>query len=100
MTSSQDFALVQVPPRLKGTEAATLKSCLAEHRGRPVAVDFARVTQLGTQCLQVLLAARKTWQDEQTSFEIRNLTDEVRDSLRICGVAPSQIGAREIHDDA
>ncbi len=100
MAASDDILLLQVPPRLKGSEAPALKSLLADHRGRPVALDFANVSQLGTQCLQVLLSAHATWSVEDTSFEIRNAPDTVRDGLMVCGIQPAQIGIKETHDDA
>lgn len=100
MTGTEEATLLQVPPKLKGAEAAGLKEMLAERRGRPVAIDFAQVSQVGAQCLQVLLAAHNTWQAEGTPFEIRNMSGELRDGLLLSGLKPTQIGAKEAQNDA
>ncbi|MDF0600067.1 STAS domain-containing protein [Psychromarinibacter sp. C21-152] len=100
MTATDDTTLLEVPPKLKSAEAQPLHEMLADRRGRPVALDFAAVTQLGTQCLQVLAAAHQTWQAEGTPFEIRNMSDEIRDGLLPCGLQPAQIGAKEAQHDA
>ena len=100
MDAETSTAPMQVPPRLRTAEAAGLKAMLSDRRGRPVALDFANVTQIGTQCFQVLLAAADAWRADDVAFEVRNMPEEVRDSLRVCGLGPAQIGAKETNDDA
>lgn len=98
MAGKEEATLLQVPGKLKGAEAATLKALLADRRGRPVAVDFATVTQVGTQCLQVLIAANAAWRAEGVPFEIKNMSGDIRDGLQVCGLNPSQVGAKEAQE--
>ncbi|MAQ85588.1 STAS domain-containing protein [Psychromarinibacter halotolerans] len=98
MAGTEELTVLKVPAKLKGAEAQGLKAMLAERRGRPVALDFGQVTQVGAQCLQVLLAANRVWQAEGTAFEIKNMSAEVRDGLLLCGLPPSQLGAKEAQE--
>ncbi|WP_172293917.1 STAS domain-containing protein [Pseudoruegeria sp. HB172150] len=99
MAGNEDTTLLQLPSKLKGAEATGLMNTLKERRGRPVALDFAPVTQIGAQCLQVLLAAKLAWQSDGVHFEIQNMSGDIRDGLRICGLNPSQVGAKEAQND-
>ena len=100
MAANTDVALIQVPAKLKAAEAPGLKATLAEKRGRAVALEFGQVTQVGTQCLQVLMAANAAWAADGVPFEIKNMSGDIRDSLRICGLNPTQVGAKEAQNDA
>lgn len=100
MATNEDQVRLQVPAKLKGADAAALKAQLTEKRGRPVTLDFAQVTQLGTQYIQVLIAANRAWSADNVPFEIQNMSGEVRESLHICGLSPSQVGAKEAQNDA
>lgn len=91
-------ATLAVPARLHTGEAAALKARLAECRGRPVTLDFTPVVHVGTQCLQVLMAARQAWTGDGRTFEITNLSAGVRSGLRTCGIDPGRIGAMEFND--
>jgi chemotaxis protein CheX len=44
--------------------AQPLKAALTEHRGASVQLDASNVERLGGLCLQVLVAARRTWSEE------------------------------------
>ena len=45
-------------------EASTLRSKLMGLRGSNVAIDASGVERLGTLCVQVLLSAAKTWNED------------------------------------
>ncbi len=100
MAGNNDTIEMQVPAKLKAAEAPALKTLLADKRGRPVSMEFAQVTQVGTQCIQVLIAANRAWKADGVPFEIKNMSGEIRDSLLICGLNPSDVGAKEANHDS
>lgn len=57
-------------PVLDMKASGPLKAALIERRGRPVEVDASDVQRLGGLCLQVLLAAGRTWADDGCAFAI------------------------------
>ena len=52
------------------TEARPLADALAAVRGRPVQINAFAVERLGALCLQVLVAARRTWAADGAAFSI------------------------------
>ncbi|HXQ46417.1 MAG TPA: STAS domain-containing protein [Caulobacteraceae bacterium] len=52
------------------TEARPLAEALAAVRGRPLQVNAFAVERLGALCLQVLVAARRTWAADGAPFAI------------------------------
>ncbi len=100
MTAQEDRVVLNPPAKLNGREAEPLKTLLTEKRGRPVTLEFAQVTQLGTQSMQVLMAAKTAWEADALPFEITNMSTEIRETLQICGLSPARVGAKEVHDDA
>jgi len=99
MSGTEEQVLVTVPAKLSSTQAATLKDLLTEKRGRPICLEFMPVTQLGTQSIQVLLAAKAAWDADSLSFEIQNMSSDIRETLQVCGLEPSRIGAKEVQND-
>ena len=67
------------------TAAAPLKAQLLAARGTPIALDAANVRRLGAQCLQVLLAARATWQTDGAEWRIAQASDEFAEAVRLMG---------------
>jgi len=50
-----------LPPRLLPQDAAPLQATLLGLRGQPLELDASGVAQLSTPCVQVLLAAARSW---------------------------------------
>lgn len=56
--------------------------------GAPVRIDMGGVELLDTLRLQILLSARREWSEGRTSFELVNMTEGLRGSLRLAGLDP------------
>ena len=52
------------------TEARPLADALLRARGRPLVLDASGVERLGALCLQVLIAARRTWEADAAPFSV------------------------------
>ena len=59
--STEPDATLTLDETLDLCAAAPLAAALLALRGRDAALDASEVRRVGGQCLQVLLAARKTW---------------------------------------
>jgi len=99
MAGNADTTLIQVPGKLRATEAVRLKTLIADRRGRPVALDYSQLKQVGTQSNQVLIDANDARRADGVPFEVKNMSGEIRGSLQICGLNPSQVGAKEAQNE-
>ncbi len=63
--------------------AMPLHALLLAHRGADLDLDAANVERVGGLCLQVLLAARRTWDADGAKLRIINVSDPCRDGLRL-----------------
>lgn len=88
---------IRLPAVLDLTEAAPLAETLLCARGVDVRLDASEVTRLGGQCLQVLLAAAKTWAEDDLKFEICQASPECGAALNQFGVNSFIIEMREPH---
>jgi chemotaxis protein CheX len=84
-------ALVQLSPVLDIRAAGPLAAELLALRGNDVVIEGADVVHLGTQCLQVLLAARATWRDDEAAMDVVNPSPELIECLNLLGVQPETL---------
>lgn len=85
MLTSSEEAVVRLAGVLDLNAAAPLARQLMEVRGRNVRVDASGVTRMGAQCLQVLLSARATWEDDGVAFALDAPSDEFAAVLALLG---------------
>jgi chemotaxis protein CheX len=64
-----------------------LKSALLERRGTALALDASDVRRLGGLCLQVLLAAKATWDADGEAFDIADPSEAFLEAVRLSGAA-------------
>lgn len=76
----------RLPEVLDLTAAAPLAESFRSRRGAALTVDASRVSRVGTQCLQVLLAAATTWKAEGVDFRLVNPTEEFLEGGRLLGI--------------
>lgn len=62
-------------PVLDLGHAAALRNDLLALRGRPLTIDASAVERLGGLGLQVILAARKTWEEDGQSLTLASASD-------------------------
>lgn len=84
-----------LPTRLPPQEAAALQAALLALRGRPVALDASGVTQIATPCIQVLLAAARTWREDATALRLADPSPEFLATLAYLAVDPAALQAPE-----
>jgi chemotaxis protein CheX len=75
------MASLTLMPVLDLSASAPLRSLLLAHRGQDLELDASAVSRMGGQCLQVLLSARRTWQQDGHSFRLSDPSDACRDAL-------------------
>lgn len=73
--------------KLDVTRAKTLLAALIERRGAPITVDASAVQHMGAQCAQVLLSARRAWQDEGHDFRFAQPSEAFADGARLLGLS-------------
>lgn len=72
--------------KLDVTRAKSLLAALLERRGAPVVVDASAVEHMGAQCAQVLLSARRTWQDAGHDFRFAQPSEAFAEGARLLGL--------------
>lgn len=80
---------------LDSAAAPPLVIDLLEHRGHPLCIDGSSVTFAGALCVQVLVAARKQWQEDDQPFLVAPLSGGLANAAKGLGVALSAIGAHD-----
>ena len=86
---------VPLPAILDLAAAAPLTERLLAARGNDLSIDASEVLRVGGQCLQVLLAAAKTWSADRASFEITRSSAEFVEALQRFGIEPGVLAMRE-----
>ncbi|HYZ64642.1 MAG TPA: STAS domain-containing protein [Acetobacteraceae bacterium] len=72
-----------LPPVLDLAAASPLRATLLASRGQDLELDASAVTRIGGQCVQVLLAAQRTWRADGKRFVLRNQSDPCRETLAL-----------------
>lgn len=76
-------------------EASTLRSKLVGLRGSNVVVDASSVERVGALCVQVIMAAAKTWDEDKLSFTFSKVSDAFHKTLQLIGVNIDHLLAKE-----
>jgi len=74
-----------LPSVLDLKAAGPLRSAILERRGQPLCLDASAVQRLGGLCLQVLISAARTWEDDERSFEITARSEAFAEALGLFG---------------
>jgi len=97
MTSiEQSSQTLRLPAVLDILAAAPLAERLLSMRGSDLVLDASEVTHLGGQCLQVLLAASKTWKADRVRFEIGRRSSSFATDAQELGIAEATFAARDL----
>jgi len=75
-----------LPISLDLLAARPLAAALLELRGKPLAIDASAVGQVGAQCVQVLLSAKRTWDADGVSLSIVNCATRMIEDLKLIGI--------------
>ena len=98
MTTASDPSpqLFELPAVLDFRAATPLAEALLALRGTALTIDAARVERIGGQCLQVLLAAQKTWSADDAALCFANLAPAFVDGLRLMGIAQADLTREDV----
>ncbi|MGW9232985.1 STAS domain-containing protein [Pseudorhizobium sp. NPDC055634] len=86
---------LKLSPVLDLNEASVLHGKLMELRGRDLKIDASQVERLGVQCVQVIVAAARAWQDDKKAFIVEKASDAFDKTLQLIGIDPNQLTAKE-----
>ena len=81
-----DENVLALPASLDLPSARPLAAALLARRGKPIVIDASAVGQVGAQCVQVLLSAKRTWQADGVSLSIVNCAPRMIEDLRLIGI--------------
>lgn len=70
-----------LPAKLDLPAASELADALKKARGADLGIDASAVTHIGTNCLQVLIAASKTWAADGKGLTFAPLSDAFTEQL-------------------
>ena len=80
--------VLDLPASLDLNAAGPLAEAMHKCVGDDLILDGSKVQRLGAPCLQVLLAASKTWSSERDSLTLENATQRMIEDLRLMGMDP------------
>jgi anti-anti-sigma regulatory factor len=78
--------VLRLPISLDLPAARPLAAALLERRGKPITIDASAVGQVGAQCVQVLLSAKRTWEADGVSLSIVNCAARMVEDLMLIGI--------------
>ncbi|MDO6962537.1 STAS domain-containing protein [Rhizobium alvei] len=76
-------------------EATALQTKLMALKGSDVTIDASAVERVGALCVQVLMSAAKTWEEEKKNFTIENVSDAMSKTMQLIGVNYDHLLAKE-----
>ena len=77
---------LRLPASLDLPAARPLAAALLERRGQPVTIDASAVGQVGAQCIQVLLSAKRTWEADGVPLSIVDCAPRMIEDLKLIGI--------------
>jgi chemotaxis protein CheX len=96
MASKKGEKSVSLAAVLDLNEASTLRTKLTGLRGSNVVIDASGVERVGTLCVQVIMAAAKTWNEDKLSFTFSKVSDAFQKTMQLIGVDIDHLLAKEI----
>jgi chemotaxis protein CheX len=66
--------------------ASELARMLTSLRGTPITIDPSHVSRVGAQCIQVLIAASKTWKTDDVYFTVTPGSESFNEGLDLLGL--------------
>ena len=84
-------ACYSLPAVLDLGQAPALRSELLARRGSALTLDASAVDRLGGLCLQVLLAARRTWEGDGHALAIASASEAFLNQWTAFGADPSAV---------
>lgn len=67
-------------------EASNLHVKLMSLRGSDLTIDASGVERVGAQCMQVIMAAKKNWDEDKLSFKFSKVSDAFTKTMQLIGI--------------
>ena len=96
MPSRKGEKTISLAAVLDLNEASTLRGKLVGLRGSNVVIDASGVERIGALCVQVIMAAAKTWNEDKLSFTFSKVSDAFQKTMQLIGVNIDHLLAKEI----
>lgn len=91
-----DKGSLKLVPVLDLNEASVLHGQLTSMRGEDVKIDASEVERVGVQCVQVILAAAKTWEADKKNFVFEKVSEAFEKTMQLIGIDIDHLLAKEI----
>ncbi len=95
MAASGSAHILKLNPVLDLNEAVGLHGQLLAMRGRDLVIDASDVQRCGTQCVQVLMSAARTWEEDQKSYRMTGVSDAFGKTMQLIGIDIDQFLVKE-----
>lgn len=82
---------VALPPRLLPQDAGALQAMLLDLLGGAVELDASGVAQVSTPCVQILLAAARSWREDGTTLRLTAPSAELLAVLAHLAIDPAAL---------
>lgn len=88
-------SILKLPENLDLNAASAMHVQLTDLRGTEVEVDASEVRKSGAQGVQVLLAAKKTWDVDEKHFAIGEMSEAFEKTLKLLGISGDILPLKE-----
>lgn len=96
MAASGSANILKLSPVLDLNEAVGLHGQLLAMRGHDLLIDATAVQRCGTPCIQVLMSAARTWEEDQKSYRLSGVSDAFGKTMQLIGIDIDQLLVKEI----
>lgn len=88
-------SILKLPEILDLNAATGVHEQLIELKGSAVEIDASDVRKSGAQCIQVLMAAKKTWDADDKSIVVGAMSETFENTLKLLGISGDELPVKE-----
>jgi chemotaxis protein CheX len=88
--------ILKLPAVLDLNAASRLHEQVLALKDKNVAVDASDVARIGTQCIQILLSAARSWRSMDMTFSVNQSSDAFAKTLQLLGITDEEMIPMEI----
>ncbi len=93
--SQTEIGHLKLVENLDLTAVTPLHESLLSMRGSALMIDASAVERAGGQCVQLLLCACRSWQEDKLPFQIENVSQPFLSTLDLLGILPGNLHVKE-----
>lgn len=88
--------ILKLPAVLDLNAASRLHEQVLALKDKNVAVDASDVVRIGTQCIQILQSAARSWRSMDMTFSVNQSSDAYAKTLQLLGITDEEMIPMEI----